>query len=90
MFYLQILQLHLFQFHSFIFLLNIAVELTFFISSGSVFQRRAHLDMRELAPIVFVIKFGVFTRCFVHSSYFTFTFSKNFHMNYGLSSDWHL
>ena len=46
--------------------------------------------MREIAPIVFVIKFDVYNRFFVSSSYFTSLFSKNFHMNDGFSSDLHL
>ena len=36
--------------------------------------------MRELAPIVFVIIFGVCNRFSVRSSHFTSLFSKNFHM----------
>ena len=66
-----------------IFLLNNAVELTLLMSSGSVFQRWAPLDMRELAPIVFVFTFHVCNRFFVRNSYFVSLFSKDFHINDG-------
>ena len=74
------MKLHLSLFHYFIFLLNIVGELKFFVSSGSVFQRLEPLDMKELATIAFIFKFGVCNRFFACSSYFKPFFSKNFNM----------
>ena len=44
--------------------------------------------MRELAPIVFVFRFGVCSRFFV--VHILLLFLKNFHMNDGFSSHRHL
>ena len=81
---MQILQLHVSPFLFFIFLLNSAVEFAFFMTRGSLFQRRAPLNTVGLTPNELVFLFGICNRFAVLNSYLMCFLSKSVHMKDGL------